>query len=674
MELQQQLEQALQPYFKHKTGNSYRYTCPWRAGADGETLAVDWSAGKWYDHKDETGGHLQSLARNMGIEVSRSERALATDTKISYKNMAEYARAHGIEPSRMATYKWQEVTHADRRAMRFWTPSGTRYRFLDGAQPHYMSQRGYKPCWYGIGGNFLERMIRNGFAVLCNGEISTIAGIEHDLAAFCVTSGEKVIPDDLLSQIDDLQQDQIIVALDCDEKGRKTAVAIVQQLRARGFTHVYAVDLGLTDGGDLADFCQLHGSDVIEALLTAPVLDVPASRVEQPSPAAPAPAPQIRERFRCVPFADMRMIPPPVWLVEGVIQQGGFNVIFGPSGSGKSYLAIHYAFQLAQQQRVMYVAGEGISGLYQRGLAWMAQHGGHAGNVLMTLGTVEFMNDIEFMKFRALVNEMQPAVIFIDTLARALTGADENNSRDMGIFISRCNELQDAGVTLVIIHHTNKGGFAERGSGAFRAAADVMVRVYMNDGDIDMECEKVKETDPFETVGWSLIKREVCVPQPDGTEVLKPVSVIIPREMKTDSPTDRLTPNQRKVLEVFTLEVFGGVLSLSDIADQLPDLGKPQLHRVLSALMRRKFVAQNGKRAPYELTLFGKEALGIEPVDSATSSVNTVNTAKSDNTVNDFGTLQKVGVVPIQRPDWDESEITPDMFGDEPGLYPNRET
>ena len=48
-------------------------------------------------------------------------------------------------------------------------------------------------------------------------------------------------------------------------------------------------------------------------------------------------------------------------------------------------------------------------------------------------------------------------LVVIDTVARAMSGAKENNSSDMGAFVDRCARIQDAtGAHVMLVHHTGK--------------------------------------------------------------------------------------------------------------------------------------------------------------------------------------------------------------------------
>jgi hypothetical protein len=96
---------------------------------------------------------------------------------------------------------------------------------------------------------------------LCNGEASTIVAQYHDLPAFSGTGGEGAISEDMKTELDTKWQGQLVIALDCDDTGRNAAKQVTEKL-GRGMI----VDLGLSDKGDLADFCGLHKTDAIAAI------------------------------------------------------------------------------------------------------------------------------------------------------------------------------------------------------------------------------------------------------------------------------------------------------------------------------------------------------------------------------------------------------------------------
>lgn len=269
---------ALEPYGLKKEGHN-KYRCksnPFRPDSNSNSFTVitypDDNVG-WKDHKEDTSGGTKELCEVLNIPYhTRKE---ATDTKTFYSNIDEYAKAHGVDKAVLEQAGWQQKViwdgygddRKERMVLQFPTATGTRYRFIDGNTPYYKSVRGYTNCWYG-----LEDVIKdNDTLILCNGEISTIVAQHYGLPAFAMTGGEKTaIPDSLMPELRVQAKDKhIIIALDCDDKGRKSAHGIRKQLMAEGF-EVTAKDMMLSKGGDLADFCKLHGVDSLTALLDTP--------------------------------------------------------------------------------------------------------------------------------------------------------------------------------------------------------------------------------------------------------------------------------------------------------------------------------------------------------------------------------------------------------------------
>lgn len=208
-----------------------------------------------------------------------TQKAATPNTKRSYSNLAEYAAVQGAPAAAFAAAGWRDTVHKRRPAITFPTDTGQRWRFIDGKSPHYISAPGYRRSWYRLteacshAGDSAQPM------VFANGEAGVIVAQHYGIAATAITSGEKgKIPDDLLTQ---LQQEyptpgKIIIALDCDETGWAAAAGLLTQLRGVGY-QVQVVDLQLDDGGDIANFCTLHGAAARDLLPSLPAPDLPAA-------------------------------------------------------------------------------------------------------------------------------------------------------------------------------------------------------------------------------------------------------------------------------------------------------------------------------------------------------------------------------------------------------------
>lgn len=206
-------------------------------------------------------------------------------TKRAYAGRADYAAAHYITDADLDRWQWQHVKEVvlehrtiDRPAFKFETLNGPRWRFSD-AKGGYIHNKGYERCWYGLDSDVIASVDDESPLIICNGEISTVTAQTYLLLAVCVTSGEKpTIPDNLLEELKAAfpPGTSILIVDDCDDTGRKAAAGKAAQLIEAGFK-ARAIDLGLSDGGDLADACGLYGSKTLEYLLQCAEI-APATR------------------------------------------------------------------------------------------------------------------------------------------------------------------------------------------------------------------------------------------------------------------------------------------------------------------------------------------------------------------------------------------------------------
>lgn len=275
----------------------WRCNSPLRPGANSHSFTVDINpdgeSGLWCDHADGgKGGTLYELADLLGIgrpKSDKTERAQVEDSKRAYKNLAEYALLKGVPESAFIEAGWHSelVTYDKRPAITFQTQSGMRYRFIDGQKPPFKSETGYKACWYGLTRAIALATEKNLPLVMCNGEPSTIVGQHFGVPACCITGGEQAtFPPDLLTELQSKWKGEVIVAMDCDDAGRKSAAGKSAILRRSGFT-VHNIDLGLSDKGDLADLCKLYTESSmahLQTLIPAPTAQTP---MIDPTGAAP---------------------------------------------------------------------------------------------------------------------------------------------------------------------------------------------------------------------------------------------------------------------------------------------------------------------------------------------------------------------------------------------------
>jgi hypothetical protein len=213
------------------------------------------------------------------------------------------------------------------------------------------------------------------------------------------------------------------------------------------------------------------------AWATGSTQDVFGSALDKLAPTASDPSPELkRRRFKPISLAELRTRPPPECLLPDLLPKGGLSMLYGPPGSYKSFLAIDWVGQLgAAKRRTLYVAGEGGNDMAPRFDAWALAHGVEGELSVEVVEDAPWINDPSMMtEFIEEARAFKPDLIVIDTFARASVGMNENDARDMGLFVAGMDAIRKAtGAAVLVIHHSGKDeNRGARGSGALFAATD----------------------------------------------------------------------------------------------------------------------------------------------------------------------------------------------------------
>lgn len=201
-------------------------------------------------------------------------------------------------------------------------------------------------------------------------------------------------------------------------------------------------------------------------------------------------------RYRLSSVSELRNAPPLRWLVKGVLPAQGVAAIYGPSASGKSFLALDAAVAIASgetwfdhrvvdQTAVIYLGLEGEAGIAQRVAALDEYRLGLLPEGLQFILRQSFAltNPQDVSDLAKVLPKF--CVLFVDTLNQAAPGADENSSQDMSRILAGAKALQRAtGGLVVLIHHTGKDASRGlRGHSSLFAALDAAIEVE-REGDV----------------------------------------------------------------------------------------------------------------------------------------------------------------------------------------------
>jgi hypothetical protein len=198
-------------------------------------------------------------------------------------------------------------------------------------------------------------------------------------------------------------------------------------------------------------------------------------------------------RYKLLTDDDMHKLPSIQWRIKNVLPSRGLGVIYGSSGSGKSFLVLHMLQSLAfgndwfghkvKQCSVTYVALEGEAGVAGRIKAYLSRHGSTSLDISyvaqpFTLLEADDINELS----KAILAAGTSDVVVVDTLSRAIAGLDENDSKAMGQIIAAAKILQEMiGGLLLFVHHTGKDASkGMRGHSSLHAALDCAIEVKRN--------------------------------------------------------------------------------------------------------------------------------------------------------------------------------------------------
>lgn len=275
--------------------------------------------------------------------------------------------------------------------------------------------------------------------------------------------------------------------------------------------------------------------------------DIPISRNETVGA-------ESQPKYRLLSPSDIANIKPITWRLKGVFPECGIGAIYGPSGSGKSFLAFDLGASVALGDEwfglkttatsVVYILLEGEAGLKHRAEAWQAGRGKPLpSNYHFIVQPVHLMTNADVEALIAVLPHQ--AVILLDTLNRAAPTADENSSKDMGTILKSASQIANATEGFVIlVHHTGKDNTrGMRGHSSLFAAMDGAIEVARDQAGRSWSVAKTKDGADGRCVKFRLAVHQLgkdtdgeditsCTVEPDQSSLLLSVAPRAPSGRK----------------------------------------------------------------------------------------------------------------------------------------------
>ncbi len=206
---------------------------------------------------------------------------------------------------------------------------------------------------------------------------------------------------------------------------------------------------------------------------------------------------------------DLEELPPPVALIEGILNLDSEAWLIGPPGSKKSFVALDMAGCVStgrawqgrevHQGTVIIIAAEGAAGIGKRIKAWKRRYGPF-GRVYILPRPVQAKDAGAWAVLVKACRQIGAALVVIDTQHRVTMGLEENSATDMGYYIAAVGALRRAtGGCVLTLHHTGRKGGDARGSSALDGAQDTELTIAPGADKLRAELRVTKQKDQEES-------------------------------------------------------------------------------------------------------------------------------------------------------------------------------
>lgn len=223
-----------------------------------------------------------------------------------------------------------------------------------------------------------------------------------------------------------------------------------------------------------------------------------------------------RSRFKPLRLAEARKdVKPAAWLIPSFVSASGAGILFGKSGSYKTFLALDWALCLAYgiagqwgappvKHTVLFLAGESSYALRsERVNSWCEKYGQNpddeTSGFIMVAGVPAFSDSEGWAEIRDGLLELnvQPDFIVVDTVTRMMSGLDENSNNDAKLVLNHLEEMSaHYGAFVLGIGHTGKDeAKGLRGAQALIDNSEVVHSMKKTHSGTSMRVVKLKEVD-----------------------------------------------------------------------------------------------------------------------------------------------------------------------------------
>jgi RecA/RadA recombinase len=326
-----------------------------------------------------------------------------------------------------------------------------------------------------------------------------------------------------------------------------------------------------------------------------------------------------QQRFEVLSLSEFTSKPAPQYIVKGVLPKAELVVLYGESGSGKTFMALDMVMAIVtgspwrgrktKQGRCVYIAAEGAGGFRNRVQAYVSDK--QLDMAALDMGVIHaapnFLLKEDALDVARSIGKA--SVIVVDTWAQTTPGGNENSGEDMGKALAHCKGLHRAtGAVVILVHHAGKDASkGARGWSGLRAAADAELEVVRSGDARAMRLSKQKDGEDNTVWGFKLETVNIGIDEDDEA-----ITSCVIRETEGGMPGPQLVRKlgavatvANAVIQEFALAQNSGIELeevIKETAKRLPE-PKDGKRDTRKQLAKRAIVEQlcSGDDAPYFL-------------------------------------------------------------------------
>ncbi len=213
------------------------------------------------------------------------------------------------------------------------------------------------------------------------------------------------------------------------------------------------------------------------------------------------------------------------WLCKGVVPSDSIGMLFGGSGTFKTYLALDFALHVChglpwmgrrtRRGAVVYLAAEGGTGIWSRIYAWHRARAldWRAAQLRVVPMPLDLRADAWKVTDAVQAAGFTPELVVVDTLSQTFAG-EENSASDMAAYLREIGTQFRAvwKCCVMLLHHSGHAATERpRGSSAIRANVDFLLGAFRDENEMiaTLTCIKQKDGEQFSDATFRLSVQEL---------------------------------------------------------------------------------------------------------------------------------------------------------------------